>query len=57
VQLLPNSLRYYKMQLQSNIDPKIVVRQFRGGPVDIFLCFDKLHKDLEKSAYHFVAKD
>lgn len=45
------------MQLQSNIDPKIVIRQFRGGPVDIFLCFDKLHKDLEKSAYHFVAKD
>lgn len=45
------------MQLQSNIDPKIVIRQFRGGPVEMFVCFDKLAKDLEKSPYHFILKD
>ena len=38
-------------------DSKIVIRHFKGGPLQLFVFYDKLHKDLQKAQHSFVIKD
>lgn len=46
LQLLPNSIVYYSLRLCSNIEPKIIIRQFKGEACDMFVNFEKLPKHL-----------
>ena len=41
MQLLPKAFEFHKIKYSKTIEPKIIIRNVRGGPFDLVIYYDK----------------